>query len=215
MASLSEPRPPARPSTAAWVPIRNLADRHRKRVLRHLLSLDANDRYLRFGYPANDDQITRYVEQLNFQRDEVFGIFNRRLELIAIAHLACFSEGAAAAQAAEFGVSVLPKARGRGFGAQLFDHAVLHARNRHIDTLIIHALSENLPMLRIAKKAGAELHRDGPDAEARLKLPPDDTTSHLNQLVEDSAAEVDYQWKRQARRFQAWWHALAGFAGAA
>jgi hypothetical protein len=37
-----------------------------------------HDRYLRFGYPANDEQIRRYVDQLNFDRDELFGIFNRR-----------------------------------------------------------------------------------------------------------------------------------------
>jgi hypothetical protein len=56
-----------------------------------LLKLEPADRYLRFGYAANDEQIRRYAEQLDFSRDEIFGIYNRRLELIAMAHLA-FSE---------------------------------------------------------------------------------------------------------------------------
>src|SRR6476619_3265740 len=81
--------PPAagRPGRA-WVPIRSLGPRHRERIVAHLVSLDERSRYLRFGYAANDAQIRRYVDTLDFEHDEVFGIFNRRLELIALAHLA-------------------------------------------------------------------------------------------------------------------------------
>src|SRR5688572_2200958 len=72
----------------AWVPIRSLAARHRPRIAAHLMALDPHDRYLRFGHPATDEQIAKYVDTIDFERDEVFGIFNRRLELIAMAHLA-------------------------------------------------------------------------------------------------------------------------------
>src|SRR6478736_6832133 len=77
----------ARPGRA-WVPIRSLGPRHRERITAHLVALDERSRYLRFGYAANDAQIHRYVDTLDFEQDEVFGIFNRRLELIALAHLA-------------------------------------------------------------------------------------------------------------------------------
>jgi GNAT superfamily N-acetyltransferase len=183
-----------------WVPIRSLAERHRTRILAHLQSLDERDRFLRFGYPANDAQIAGYVERIDFVRDEVFGIFNRRLDLIALAHLAYLADRGAHATQAEFGVSVLPRARGRGYGARLFDHAMLHARNRGVDTLVIHALSENMAMLRIARNAGATLMREGSESEARLKLPPVDFVSRVGELVEDRAAELDYQLKVQARR---------------
>lgn len=186
-----------------WIPIRSLAQRHRPRILAHLLALGEADRYLRFGHAATDGQIARYVEGLDFERDEVFGVFNRRLELIAMAHLAHLGES----HAAEFGVSVLPKARGRGYGSRLFDHAVLHARNRGVDTLVVHALSENTPMLRIARSAGATVERAGTESEARLKLPPDDVVSHVGEIVEGSAAEIDYRLKQQARR-------LGGLMGA-
>ena len=72
----------------AWVPIRSLSARQRVRVANHLNALGESDRYLRFGYPATDAQISKYVDSLDFERDEVFGIFNRHLELIAMAHLA-------------------------------------------------------------------------------------------------------------------------------
>lgn len=187
------------PETPRWVPIRSLAPRHRPRILAHLLALPEGDRYLRFGHPATDAQIGRYVDLIDFERDEVFGIFNRRLELLAMAHLAHMGDHAHA-HAAEFGVSVRPTHRGRGFGGRLFEHAMLHARNRHVDTLVVHALSENLPMLRIARSAGAKVHRDGGDAEAVLKLPPETLGTQVEELIGRQAAELDYNLKRGARR---------------
>lgn len=182
--------------------MRALAPRHRRRILAHLLSLDESDRYLRFGFAAGDSHIERYVEQLDFERDEIFGVFNRRLELVAMMHLAYLPPDAhGGPTSAEFGVAVSQRMRGRGLGARLFDLAVLHARNRGVGTLVIHALSENTPMLRIARAAGATLEREGADSTARLKLPPEDISSHLAEMVEAQAAEFDYRFKVQARRF--------------
>jgi len=184
----------------SWVPIRSLAPRHRERIASHLLSLDTGDRYLRFGYPATDAQIAKYVDLLDFDHDEVFGVFNRRLELIAMAHLAhgqTAPEGRHEAMS-EFGVSVAAHARGRGFGARLFEHAVLHARNRGVHKLLIHALSENTAMLKIARNAGAVVERDGSESQAWLRLPPDTLASHFEQLMGEQAAEMDYRLKRHA-----------------
>ena len=185
-----------------WVPIRSLAEPHRGRVAAHLLTLGAADRYLRFGYSANDAQITQYVDSIDFDRDEVFGIFNRRLELIAMAHLAHPAVKACAAgpPMSEFGVSVLPGSRGRGFGSRLFERAVLHARNRGVKTLLVHALSENTAMLKIARNAGATVERDGSETEAWLQLPPNTLASKVGEIVETQAAEWDYMLKLHARQ---------------
>ena len=188
------------------VPIRALGAAYRERIAQHLLQLDPADRYLRFGYAANDDQIRRYVEQLDFERDEIFGIYNRRLELIAMAHLA-FSENVEHQHCAEFGVSVLKKARGRGFGARLFERAVMHATNEGVSMMFIHALSENTAMLKIARNAGATVHRDGTESEAFLQIPPASLDTRMAELVEQQFAEVDYQIKKQAKQF---WDFLAG-----
>jgi GNAT superfamily N-acetyltransferase len=188
----------------SWVPIRSLGPRHRDRIAAHLLSLEETDRYLRFGYPATDAQISRYVDTLDFDQDEVFGIFNRRLELIAMAHLAHPNTPAEGARGtmAEFGVSVMRKVRGRGFGARLFEHSVLHARNRGVQTLFIHALSENTAMLKIARNAGATVERDGSESDAWLRLPPDTFVSHVEEMMGEQAAEFDYQLKRHAGHVQ-------------
>ena len=186
----------------AWVPIRSLGPRHRSRITSHLLGLNESDRYLRFGYPATDAQMSKYVDMLDFEQDEVFGIFNRRLELIAMAHLAHAVPGSAGAGklTSEFGVSVLTSARGRGFGRRLFEHAMLHARNRGVQTLFIHALSENTAMLKIARNAGATVVREGSESDAWIELPPDTLASHVGEMVEQRAAELDYRFKVHARQ---------------
>lgn len=190
---------------SASVPIRSIGPSHREQVRTHLLALEPQDRYLRFGYTATDEQIGRYVDGLRFERDELFGIFNRRLELIAMAHLA-YSVDPACRSCAEFGVSVARRARGRGYGGRLFERAVMHARNEGVSQLFIHALSENTAMLKIARKAGAVIERDGAEAEAHLRLPPADFDSRVTELISEQLAITNYQLKAQAKHF---WDALA------
>ena len=189
------------------VPIRSIGPSHGERIAAHLLSLNAQDRYLRFGYMANDEQVKRYVDTLNYVRDDIFGIYNRKLELIAMAHLA-FSADAKLSSCAEFGVSVLAKARGRGYGSRLFDRAVMHARNEGVGMMFIHALSENTAMLNIARKGGATIERDGSESEAYLKLPPADLDSRMTEMVEEQIAQADYRLKLQAKQFWSFLTAL-------
>lgn len=187
------------------VPIRSIGPSHNERIEAHLLALSPADRYLRFGYVANDDQIRRYVDKLDYVRDDIFGIYNRKLELIAMAHLA-FSTNPELKSCAEFGVSVLAHARGRHYGSRLFDRAVMHARNEGVDMMFIHALSENTVMLNIARKAGATIERDGSESEAYLKLPPADLDSRMTELALEQIAQTDYRLKVQAKQF---WDFLA------
>ncbi len=196
-----------------WVPVRDLHARHRSRIVDHLLQLDDADRYLRFGATTSAEQVRRYVASIDFHRDEVFGVFNRKLQLVAVAHLAALPvHGPGARRAMEFGVSVLPAGRGKGLGMRLFKHAMVHARNQHASHMMIHALTENAPMLRIASKAGAVIERDGRDAEAWLKLPPDTVGSHIDSSLQSLAAEALYRMKYRVLHVSAWLRGLAGSA---
>jgi GNAT superfamily N-acetyltransferase len=183
-----------------WVPVRILSLKHRPRIIGHLKSLAPQDRYLRFGYTATDEQIENYVNKMNFARDDIYGVFNRRLEIVAMAHLA-FSVDPEWATCAEFGVSVDFQMRGKGLGARLFDRAVVHARNQGVELLFIHALSENTAMLKIARKSGAKVVRDGSESDAYLSLPVADMDSQMNEFIEESMAEVDFQIKARAKQF--------------
>jgi RimJ/RimL family protein N-acetyltransferase len=192
---------------APWVAvIRRLGPRHRGRIARHLKALDERDRYLRFGYLANDDQIQAYVDSLDFDRDAIFGIYNRRLELVAMAHVA-HSVDRSFDACAEFGVSVSPSVRGHGYGSKLFARAMRHARNEGVQLMFIHALSENKAMINIARKAGATVEHDGSEASAYLKLPPATFESQVTEILEEQLAQTDYRLKVQAKNF---WKFLSG-----
>ena len=185
--------------------IRSLGENHRERIAQHLMSLNEDDRYLRFGYVARDAQIRKYVETLNFERDDIFGIYNRRLELLAVAHLA-YAKAHGYEKCAEFGVSVLSSARGRGYGARLFERAAMHASNEGVRMMFIHALSENAPMLKIARNAGARVQRDGTESEAYLMLEDASIDSRVTEMLEEQIAQTDYNLKVQAKKF---WSVLA------
>ena len=56
--------------------VKELGERDRRRMLRHLLALDRDDRLLRFGSMVPDEQITAYIGKIDFANDIVFGVFN-------------------------------------------------------------------------------------------------------------------------------------------
>jgi RimJ/RimL family protein N-acetyltransferase len=124
-----------------------------------------------------------------------------------MAHLA-FSVDPHWATCAEFGVSVDQKMRGRGLGARLFERAVMHARNQGVALLFIHALSENTPMLKIARKAGARVERDGSESDAYLTLPVANIDSQVNEMIEEGMADLDFQIKARAKQFMQILHTL-------
>jgi RimJ/RimL family protein N-acetyltransferase len=192
---------PPKAAAALYLPIKSLGPQHRERMCAHLLALGDSDRYLRFGYTAGDGHIRRYVDSMNLARDDVFGIFNRRLELVAMAHLA-YALSPDTSHCAEFGVSVSSHVRGRGYGARLFERATMHARNEGVGLMFIHALSENTAMLNIARKAGARLSRDGSETDAFLQLPPANFDTLVSELVQEQVAQTDYHLKRQAHAFR-------------
>ncbi len=187
-----------------WLPVRQLHARHRPRLVQHLLSLSAADRRLRFGHVPSDDQISHYVEQLDFSRDQVFGVFNHQLHLVAMAHLA-FEPNS---PVAEFGVSVQPHLRGRGIGARLFERAVTQARNRGASRMAIHIARDNTAMLAIVRRAGAQVAFDGSEATAQLDLPGYTLGTQMEALMEGQAAEIDYGIKMQVLRLDRLWPRL-------
>ncbi len=193
-------RPPVqtpRRAGLAVVPIRALGVEHRASLLRHLLALVPEDRYLRFGHAASDRQLRDYVQHIDFVRDELFGVFDRELELVAAAHLAL--AGAPGGEA-EFGVSVRPDGRGRGLGTRLFERAATIARNRGLQILRLQCLSRNRAMIGIARRAGMSVRNRFDEAEATLRVPPRSLFSHLDEWLSDALGEVDFAIKQGRRR---------------
>jgi GNAT superfamily N-acetyltransferase len=186
--------------------IKQLGEHDRRRVLRHFLSLEDQDRLLRFGTKLPDEQLTAYVNRLDFRRDTIYGVYNRVFKVVAVAHLAFAPKEQMPGRfdtnkpmVAEFGVSVLKQARGLGIGSQLFERAAVHCRNNDVDVLYMHYLTSNKAMMHIAKKAGMEVQREYGEADAYLKLLPATPATVLEEALDEQIAMFDYTVKAQRR----------------
>lgn len=207
---------PAEPRERTAIRVKAVPERDRRRLLMHFLGLGESDRLLRFGSILPDELITRYVQHLDFNRDAIFGVYDDKLHLVGVGHLAFapgvgLPRGQEGERAAEFGVSVAESARGLGIGSKLFERAATHCRNAEIDTLFVHCLASNRVMMHIAKKAGMEIHRDHGEADAYLKLPPASPGTVLREAVEEQVASLDYTMKAQARAAKKLLGTLPGF----
>lgn len=179
--------------------VRELSSSDRERLMAHFLALDEDDRLLRFGQIVPDRVIENYVSNIDFVRDTVFGVFDEHLVLVGVGHLAYLpAEGDK--RTAEYGVSVLESARGRGVGSRLFERAAMRSRNTHVSMLYMHCLSRNSTMMHIAKKSGMKIEYAYGEADAYLSLPPADQRSIMTEMLQEQAAVFDYAVKRQARR---------------
>ncbi len=192
--------------------VKQLAERDRRRILKHFLTLEDSDRLLRFGTVLPDEQISAYVAKLDMQRDTVYGVYNRVFRLVAVGHLAFaptdslpFGKTSTTKdKVAEFGVSVARSVRGMGVGSKLFERAAIHCRNADVDTLYMHCLSSNKTMMHIAKKAGMEIQRDYGEADAYLTLLPPNPSTVMQEAVEEQFATLDYTFKANTRAAAKW-----------
>lgn len=192
---------PSRPhGISLSVPVLELHTSHKPEVLQHLLSLNEEDRRLRFGTQTPDQVIHQYVERLDLDKDTVFGCFDAKLQLIGMAHLAYLPKAVGQAQAAEFGVSVLPKGRAQGIGTALLARAAVHARNTNIETLFVHCLANNKAMMHLAQKAGMQVEYAYGDADAYLKLPPANHSTRVQEAANEQWGDFDYALKGGLKR---------------
>ncbi len=201
----------AESSDKPMILVKELSPRARRHLLRHFLALEEKDRLLRFGSKLSDELVTRYVEHIDFSRDTIFGVYDRKMRLLGVGHLAFAPREASPvsgatlkARVAEFGVSVSAAARGMGVGTKLFVRAAIRCRNADVDTLYMHCLSSNKVMMHIAKKAGMEIHRDYGEADAYLKLQPANPVTLFQEAMEEQAAMLDYIVKANMRALFKW-----------
>ena len=87
--------------------VQKLSSVQRPELFRHLKTLSAEDRRLRFGTYMMDAALDQYVHGIDFAHDKVFGIFGRDMALIGMAHLALDRNH----DYAELGLSVEPSHR--------------------------------------------------------------------------------------------------------
>jgi GNAT superfamily N-acetyltransferase len=191
----------ARPESVIFV--KKLKEWERGSMLKHFLALNDADRLLRFGIVLPDSQVKNYVQQIDFSRDTVYGVYNDRFSLVAVGHLAFAPKDVAPVRSgdagkesiAELGVSVDRSMRRMGLGRKLIERAIMHCRNAGVDTLYSHCLSSNQALMHIVKKSGFQIQRDYSEADAYLNLLPPDAGTVVQEVIEEQFATLDYTFK--------------------
>ena len=163
----------------------------------HLIRLDPETRYDRFGLQVSDDYLAHYAELCFAPSALTYGWFaDGTIRGASELRFFARSEGASSRDG-EAAFSVERGWRRRGIGTELMGHVVLAARNRRIGKLTIFCLRHNRAMLALARKFEADLAVDLTDVTGRLTSRPPDAFSLWREAVDNAldlgTAIADYQ----------------------
>jgi len=173
-------------------------------MLAHFNALSSDDLRLRFGAPLGRFALENYVSGIDFSNDRVFGIFDRELKLVSVAHLAVDLER----DCAELGLSVAHESRRRGHGEALLRRAATHAASLGLHRIYMHCLSENGALMGLARKSGFKIVAARGEADASKQLQETRPESIAMEMVNDRIALVDSVYMHQAK----WFRTIAGLA---
>lgn len=135
-------------------------------IRRHLAGLPAHDLWLRFGYHVSQTALDSYVDHIDFASDIAVGIHDAELGLVGFTHVGIDP----ATRCAELGISVSPEHRRRGYAEAMLREAMRVAADVGIDRVYVYFRTSNLPMMRLARKAGFVIATDGSDAMASKQV---------------------------------------------
>lgn len=141
----------------------------------HLLSLDNEDRSLRFGNHTPDTVLLSYVHNLNFNRDVIEGVWDGG-RLIGLAHLAVHPEDGY--PVGELGLSIMGAYRRQRIGAKLVERALLRARRFRLTRMYVHYMRRNLAMSRLVRRFDPVVTHDGDEAQACVQVLPREQSVH-------------------------------------
>ncbi len=163
----------------------------------HLIRLDAETRYNRYGLQVSDDYLRGYAEMC-FQPDSIVYGWLEDHVLRGAAELRVFAvHNQPSRKDGEAAFSVEKPWRKRGIGTELMGHVVLAARNRRVATLSILCLRHNQAMLALARKFEADLDFELNDVTGHLIARPPSALSLWRELVDNtidlSSAVLDLQ----------------------
>jgi GNAT superfamily N-acetyltransferase len=158
----------------------------------HLLALDDESKYLRFGYQIKDETLEELFKtfESNPKNHKIFVIENSDLEVIGAGHIAISDDQT------ELAFSVLKQYQGQGMGSSLMKRVIEWCQNRNIQNGCMVCLSTNMAIKKLARKYGV-LINEGTETLASIKIPEPDTTSVINEVVESNIARMDHFGKQQ------------------
>ena len=163
----------------------------------HLVRLDPQTRYDRYGLHVSDAYLADYAELCFAPGAITYGTFEDGVIRGAAELRPYASKALPGHKDAEAAFSVERPWRRRGLGTQLMGHVVLAARNRRIMTLTIFCLRHNQAMLKLARKFEADLTFELNDVTGKLVARPPSAMSLWREFVDNTldwgTAVIDYQ----------------------
>ncbi len=151
--------------------IRRLWPGDRPAVLDYFQRLDPETRANRFMGPVGEAGTRAYAERAVTAEGLVVGAFvDGVLRGLGELRPAGTPHGFMLGAEAEAAFAVERDFRRRGIGTALFGRIASAARNRGVGTLHVRCLDRNKPMLRLAAKLGADLHRSACETRGDLRL---------------------------------------------
>jgi GNAT superfamily N-acetyltransferase len=164
------------------------------RYRKHLLVLDPQSRYLRFGYPIRDEMIDQLCDKFeaNPQQHKIFVIENEDLEVVGAGHISL------AGEETELAFSVLKEHQGQGMGNSLMKRCVEWCQNRNISNGCMVCLTTNAAIRNLARKHGILVTEEG-ETLADIQIPSPDAASVISEVVDSNIARFDHLGKLQRR----------------
>ena len=160
----------------------------------HLLALDEESRYRRFGYHINDAMINFLCDKFesNSEQHKLFVIENDDLEVVAAGHISL------EADELELAFSVLTEYQGQGMGSALMKRCIEWCQNRGIKGGCMVCLTSNTAIKKLAQKHGI-LINDGGETLADIKIPELTPASVMHEVVDSNLARFDHLGKLQRK----------------
>lgn len=164
------------------------------RYRKHLLALDEESRYTRFGIMVKDETIEQLCDRFeaNPKEHKLFVIEDENLRVVAAGHIAL--EGGET----ELAFSVLSEYRKQGMGDALMKRCIEWCQNRNIKGGCMVCLSTNTAIKRLAGKHGI-LINDGGETLANISIPAANPISVMNEVIDSNLARVDHLTKVQRK----------------
>ena len=161
----------------------------------HLLSLDEESKYMRFGYHIRTEQIRELCKrwEANADKNIVFAIENSDLEVVGIAHISLEEEPA------ELAFSVFKECQGQGMGDALMKRAIEYCQNHSIKTGCMVCLGSNDAIKHLARKNNILVKTEYGDASAEISIPDPNPLSIWKEAVTNSLGNIDHLGKAQRK----------------
>lgn len=166
---------------------------HRYRT--HLLCLDEESKYLRFGFYIKTDTIRDLHKRwmANPEKHIVFVIENDDLEVVGVAHISLEEDPA------ELAFSVFKECQGQGMGDALMKRAIEYCQNRGIKHGCMVCLTSNDKIKKLAKKNGIVVVNEDGESKAEIQMPDASAMSLWHEAVENNVAKIDHLGKAQRK----------------